>query len=122
MKHKQMRGRRPPSDGRFITATTDVPHRKVLQVCAQVERAVAYALAEVDSEALSFCVVESVIPWPGVARLLVVVRYLGEAPRQRAIVLAALEARQTELRSRVASSVHRKKTPFLAFSVLLGTE
>lgn len=88
--------------------------RKVFQLSAQVQRSLAYALAESGDALISELYVESVEPFPNASRLLVRVHH-PEAGRTE--ILERLERLRGHLRSQVASSIHRKKTPELLFEL-----
>jgi ribosome-binding factor A len=90
-------------------------NRKCLQLCRQVERALSIAL---EGEILRDLTIQSVVPAPDSSRLLVTFLYQG--PKSSAEVLAALHTHYAKMRSEVAESIHRKKTPELCFAVLQG--
>ena len=90
-----------------------VTNRKTLQLCRQVERALSVLL---EGEMLRDLTVQSVVPAPDSSRLLVMFVYHG--PEAVAEVLAALHGSYAKLRSAVAASIHRRKTPELSFEVL----
>jgi ribosome-binding factor A len=90
--------------------------RKVLQLCAQVQRALEYALASECGDArLTNLQVLTVKPAPNSARLLVTLRTIGNPIED---IVAALQGAAGKLRCEVAAAIHRKKTPELAFCVL----
>jgi len=93
--------------------------RKAAQLCAQVRRALDYGLSEVLSESSADAYVLDVVPAPNTSHLLVLV--------QPAATLDADGIRQLEedlarhagqLRTAVAESIHRRKTPTLSFRVI----
>ena len=93
--------------------------RKTLQLCRQVERALAMALAgECDDDVLRELMLDSVEPIGSAAQLLVRVRVPGGVGVSAAEVLARLEAQSNRLRHLVARAVCRKRTPTLNFVLL----
>lgn len=102
------------------TARFDPAHdRKTLQLCRQVERAVAMALAgECADDVLRDLMVESVFPMGSAAQLLVRVMLPGHAEAPVAEVLSRLEAQSSRLRSVVAQAICRKRVPTLSFVVV----
>lgn len=88
--------------------------RKVFQLCAQVKRSLVYALAESDDEIVSELYVDDVEPYPNASRLLVRV-FHDNADRPDILERLALE--RGRLRCAIAGSIHRKKTPQLAFEL-----
>lgn len=97
---------------------------KTLQLCKQVERAVAVTLAsECHAEALVGAAVATVEPAPDAARLRVTVvlapgRNAGDVSEVRAALQRAKEA----FRHEVARSVRRKRVSDLVFEVVLSGE
>jgi ribosome-binding factor A len=93
--------------------------RKTLQLCKQVERALSLVLAgEADDRALQDLQVLSVEPAPNASRLLVTVCPSPSAEPIRPLdIVARLSRASGKLRSEIAASIHRKKTPELAFRV-----
>ena len=97
------------------------PHqRKDLQLCEQVQQAIALALADLSDAALSELHVVSVQPYPHVGRLQV----LLEAPARFSVshLQERLARVSSRLRSEVAASIHRKKVPTLSFCVVPAPE
>lgn len=90
-----------------------VSNRKALQLCRQVERALAVAL---EGEILRDLTVHSVVPAPDSSRLLITFHCHGNLAIPD--ILAALHARQPHLRNVIAAAIHRKKTPELTFRIL----
>ena len=92
------------------------PDRKTLQLCAQVERALALALAGCGDEVLQDVMIESVRPGPD-GSILVVTVLLPGGPGARGAreVLAALERARGLLRAEIAAAIHRQRVPELAF-------
>jgi ribosome-binding factor A len=92
--------------------------RKTHQLCAQVARALDYALAAVcEDDVLRDLLVVAVQPAPDASRLLVTVTSALSAPCEPTAVLARLERFASKLRSEVAAAIHRKKAPELTFRV-----
>ena len=92
--------------------------RKALQLCAQVSRALSYALSDCDDDVLRDLYVESVVPAPDDKRLMVTVTDLNGAASPPE-VLEHLHLHHGHLRAEVARSIHRKRTPELSFQVAL---
>jgi ribosome-binding factor A len=95
--------------------------RKTGQLCAQVQRTLAFLLeTECADDCLQGFYVESVTPHPNAARLLVVLRQWDHS---RAFDLRMVLGRLAELkgywRTEIGGAINRKKTPDLAFEVLL---
>lgn len=95
------------------------PRRKVMQLCAQVAEALAYAIGEDGDERVQALTVLRVLPFPDSSRVLVEAGFTGwvdaiEVERS----LASLHAANSRLREKVAASIHRKKTPKLSFRVV----
>jgi ribosome-binding factor A len=95
---------------------------KAMQLCKQVERAATLTLADqCASELLAGAAVASVEPAPDCGRLLVTV--VLDARRRESDMeeaAAALRRMAGAFREEAARSIHRKRTPELAFSVRLG--
>ena len=90
------------------------PDRKTLQLCAAVGRTLHQLLSgECGDDLLAGCRVLSVVPAPNAGRLLVTV--VSDGPPD--VVASRLAAASGFLRSQVAASIHRKKTPELTFAV-----
>lgn len=98
-----------------------VPNRKALQLCGQVARTLAGVLAgECGDDLLRDLVVESVVPAPTSARLLVtLVPAAGAGPVDPGTVLARLERVRGLFRSEIAAAVHRRRVPDLMFRVVV---
>lgn len=94
--------------------------RKARQLCRQVSQTLNYVLSgECDDDTLRSLYVESVEPAPDASRLLVTVSSLDkddETPVD--VVLTKLAAVTGKLRSEVATSISRRKTPELIFNVV----
>ena len=88
--------------------------RKTLQLCRQVERALAWALGDSDDDLLRELLVVSVEPAPNARRLLVSVAPL-ERLNDLFEVIRHLEAARGRLRSEVAAAITRRKAPELMF-------
>jgi ribosome-binding factor A len=100
-----------------------VPNRKVLQLCAQVAEALGCALAgECRDEALCDLLVESVVPAPTAARLLVTLApALPDVALDVVAVLTAVDRATPLFRHVVAQAIHRRFVPELTFQVRMGT-
>jgi ribosome-binding factor A len=99
---------------------TKVPNRKALQLCAQVAETLSFVLAgECDDDLLRELCVESVVPAPTSARMLVTLSLAGlgtEVPRDE--VEQRLQRVRLRLRAEVASAIHRRKVPDLLFNLI----
>ncbi len=98
-------------------------NRKAHQLCRQVSHTLSYVLSgECDDDALRSLSVESVDPAPDSSRLLVTVAVLDKddtTPTE--VILSKLAAVSGKLRSEVAASINRRKTPELVFNVVRPT-
>ena len=104
------------SEGRRLDPARD---RKTLQLCRQVQRALAMALAgECADAALADAYVESVEPLGGPGQLLVRVRIGGGSSVAPFEVRERLVARAPRLRAAVAREISRKRVPMLSFVVV----
>jgi len=93
--------------------------RKTLQLCRQVQRAVALALpGDCADERLSDLYVESVEPMGGPGQLLVRVTLPPDAGVSPGEVMERLAAYAPRLRAIVAREISRKRVPALTFVVL----
>ena len=100
------------------------PNRKALQLCGEVARTLGHALAwEVGDDLLRQLQVESVIPAPDSARLLVTVSLAAAPgtllPEQ---IIERLQRATGKLRAEVAAAIYRRRVPELAFRVGLRKE
>lgn len=105
--------------------------RKLAQLCEQASEALSYALACSADWVLRDLLIASVTPAPDASRLLVTVypphdEIPSSSPsdnqaERHAALVAKLENARSYLRSEVASAVHRKRTPDLAFRVATST-
>ncbi len=97
-----------------------VTNRKALQLCGQVARTLQSVLAgECRDDVLRDLLVESVVPAPNSARVLVTLSLA--TPRDDvgpAEVLARVQRVQGLLRSEVAAAINRRKTPDLTFRLV----
>lgn len=92
---------------------------KVLQLCRQVERASALALAsECDSDVLAAASVVAVEPAPNAGRLRVIVALApGSSATDLGEAVASLAAATGVFREEVARCIHRKRVPEIVFDV-----
>ena len=113
------RGAEDGIDPRFLPRYPQgkVSNRKALQLCRQVERTLSTAL---EGELLRDLTVQSVVPAPDSSRLLVTFTFHGSDTVAVADILAALHEHRAQLRAEIAAAIHRKKTPEMAFHVVLG--
>jgi ribosome-binding factor A len=98
--------------------------RKTLQLCGQIADTLNYVLSgELGDDLLRNLYVESVRPAPDASRLLVSVAPLDAADANRADqILQKLLIYAPRIRSEVAQSIHRRKTPELSFVVVQPTD
>ena len=89
-------------------------NRKALQLCRQVQRALNFALGDLDDDVLAGLYVESVDPAPNDKHLMVTVSPL-DADISPDDVLVRLHRVIGRLRSEVAADIHRKRVPELSF-------
>jgi ribosome-binding factor A len=97
------------------------PDRKTLQLCSQIADTLNYVLTgELDDDVLRNVYVERVEPAPDVSRLMVHVSPLDPGdPTPPSVILQHLHEASPQIRSEVAASIHRRKTPLLEFCVSL---
>lgn len=94
-------------------------NRKAAQLCAQVRRALDYGLSEALSDSTLDAYIMDVVPAPNTSHLMVLVQpaatmdEAGLRSLQEAIVRCS-----GKLRTMVAESIHRRKTPTLSFQVV----
>lgn len=95
-------------------------HRKAAQLCRQVADTLHYTLhGDNSSELLSSLMVVSVHPAPDTARLLVMVQSdLPSGSFRPDEAIAVLNSQTGRLRSEIARSINRKKTPQLMFQMV----
>ena len=106
-----LRGHSGESGGAF-DATHD---RKTLQLCRQVERALALALAGERNDVLRDLTVDAVEPMGSAAQLLVRVLVPASVGVSVIEVIGLLDEASARLRTEVAQSICRKRTPSLNF-------
>lgn len=95
--------------------------RKTLQLCRQVERTLALVLAgECDDDDVRAASVGDVTPAPDASRMLVKIIAPPHIEPDR--LLARLQELSPFLRTRVASAIHRKRAPTLAFVIGIADE
>lgn len=93
--------------------------RKTLQLCRQVQRAIAMAIpGDGADEVLDEAYVESVEPIGGPGQLLVRVTIPADTDASPEEVMARLTAYAPRLRAIVAGAISRKRVPALSFIVL----
>lgn len=108
------------SDPRYIrlSAGQEVG-RKQMQLCRQVERTLAEALAACGDEALLELDIVRVTPAAGAGRLLVTLRpCVAAPPREVGFYQRRLATALGFLRGEVAAGVHRRKAPELVTQVV----
>lgn len=113
--------RRGGSGGSFRPQRTD---RKTLQLCGQIRDTLNYVLTgELDDDLMRNLYVENVQPAPDASRLLVSVAPLDASDVERTDqILQKLLIHTPRIRSEVARSIHRRKTPELSFVVVRPEE
>jgi ribosome-binding factor A len=90
------------------------PDHKTQQLCRQVQRALALALAgECDDDILREVLVDSVAPAAGASTLIIHIAIPSRIPAST--VIARLENVKGFLRARIAESITRKRVPELVF-------
>jgi ribosome-binding factor A len=93
--------------------------RKAAQLCAQVRRALDYGLSEALSESSTDAYVVDVVPAPNTSHLLVLVQPAAAIDADGIRELEETLVRHAgQLRTSVAESIHRRKTPTLSFRVV----
>ena len=93
--------------------------RKAAQLCAQVRRALDYSLAEALVDTPTDAYVLDVVPAPNTSHLLVLVQAAAATDADGIRDLEETLARHAgQLRTAVAESIHRRKTPTLSFRVI----
>jgi ribosome-binding factor A len=107
----------------FQSARERRPHRKTLQLCGQVRRVLDLVLTgECDDDLLRELLVQDVQPAPDASRLMVTVMPIDpHLARRHDQILQRLAAITPRLRSEIANSIHRRKTPQLLFQFVLPT-
>jgi len=108
----------------FRKASEKKVNRKALQLCGEVARTLGHALAwELGDDLLGQLQVEGVVPAPDSSRLLVTVSMEGapdtDPPNK---VLQRLRQATGRLRAEVATAIHRRRVPDLAFRLELRKE
>lgn len=95
--------------------------RKTAQLCAAVRRVIEQLLGgETANPLLAGCQVVDVLPDPNASRLRVLIQ--PEDGQLPAAVLAALAGASGWMRSEVAGSIRRRKTPDLSFSLAQSSD
>lgn len=93
--------------------------RKAAQLCAQVRRALDFGLSEVLSQSSFDAYILDVIPAPNTSHLVVLVQAAFACDLQSIAALEETLSRNAGLlRTSVAQSIHRRKTPTLTFRVV----
>ncbi len=93
--------------------------RKAAQLCAQVRRALDYGLSEALSETRLDAYIMDVVPAPNTSHLLVLVQPADSSNMDEVRKLEEeLLKHSGMLRTAVAESIHRRKTPTLSFQVV----
>jgi hypothetical protein len=95
--------------------------RKVRMLCAQVERALSFAMNCEVPQLSDLFQVESVAPYPDAGRLLVLVRQVSCTDAPTSEPEQTLRDSKGQLRTCVANYINRKRAPQLVF-VVIGTE
>ncbi len=91
------------------------PDRKTAQLCAQVERALHYIVPELLVDLQFDASITDVKSAPNASHLMVLVSVAG-APLEELGSIESILVRQSGfIRTEVARSIHRRKTPTLSF-------
>jgi ribosome-binding factor A len=108
----------------FGSGSRKKTNRKALQLCGEIARTLSAVLAwESGDELLSRLTVESVAPAPDSTRVLVTMWLEGAAePADVSLVLQRLQRASGKLRAEIATAIHRKRVPELAFQVFTRGE
>ncbi len=106
-----------PEDDYAVSRNRDRDHKDRM-LCAQVERALSFALREEVSELADSLLVESVEPHPGAGRLLVLLREVVRTEAGSFELERQVRESKGRLRSSVANYINRKRAPELVFAVI----
>jgi ribosome-binding factor A len=105
---------------RFPSPRSPRVDRKTLQLCRQIADTLNYVLSgELNDDVLRNVYVDSVQPAPDASRLLVSVALIDpndQTPADK--ILHRLGLWSPRIRSEVAQSIHRRKTPELSYCVV----
>jgi ribosome-binding factor A len=97
------------------------PHRKGLQLCRQIARAISHALSwELGKDVLSQVQIDSVEPAPNTSRVAVFVSFDPSIVSREAIETELVQA-AAPLRAAAASAINRRRVPDLAYVVVPRT-
>ena len=109
------------SDDPYLASREKAQDRKTGQLCTQVQRSLSFLLeTECCDECLQGLYVETVLPNPNAACLLVVLRpWQLEQPCDLTLVLRRLAELKGYWRTEICKAINRKKTPNLVFHILL---
>ena len=107
-----------PDDGADRFSDSHRVDRRAQQLCREVQRTLTAALGALDDPCLSGLIVDAVEPAPDSARLLVSVMP-APAEADPAGVLDRLRRLTGRLRAEIAAALQRKRTPELAFRLVL---
>ena len=93
--------------------------RKAAQLCAQVRRALDYGISEALSDSPIDAYILDVVPAPNTSHMIVLVQPAAEADADAVRDLEdELQRHAGLLRTTVAESINRRKTPTLSFRVV----
>jgi ribosome-binding factor A len=93
--------------------------RKAAQLCAQIRRALDYVIPEVLSETKFDAIVLDVEPAPNTSHLLVILQAIGQLDASEIRELDfEIAQRAGSIRTAVAQSIYRRKTPTLSFRIV----
>ena len=93
--------------------------RKAAQLCAQVRRALDYGISEALSDSPIDAYILDVVPAPNTSHMIVLVQPAAEADAEAVRDLEdELQRHAGLLRTTVAESINRRKTPTLSFRVV----
>jgi ribosome-binding factor A len=94
-----------------------VKNRKALQLCGQICETLSLVFGDSGDAVLQNLLVQSVVPWPTSARVLVTVVPAVVDGFDEQEVARHLDVARLRLRSEVAAAVHRRKVPELTFRI-----
>lgn len=121
--YPELAGSLQPDDGldpRFDVRASSVPQgkidRKAAQLCSQIHRALDYIIPDVLRDTEWDAMVLDVQPAPNTGHLLVLLQAIGKLDDEglRALELAVVQ-RSGAIRTAIASSIQRRKTPTLTY-------
>jgi hypothetical protein len=97
-------------------------NRKARMLCAQVERALGFALEEEVPHLAEHVLVEVVEPYPGCGNLLVLLREAAQSELETQELQRRVRQAKGRLRTSVANYINRKRAPELVLVVIAAEE